>query len=401
MTASNSGNLENLKEQKLPLRDWFLLPLLSLLTVLLILGSTELIARRAFYRSPANVYDCMVMNDLSTGPRAIPNCVCREKIPETQWTEYRFNGCGHRTAMECGSRHPGAYRIVMAGSSFAVGARVQEDKTVAELLPVELTRLTGRKVELYNAAIYRVRPVTIAQRFDEVVAAKPDVILWVIAPLDIKETADVLPGGVRAAEPKGFLAKVVNRVKILFAAKSGPNPIRDIWDRSQTALVLRHYLYESQSQYVNSFLMGDDNAGYLKDAQPPDWKRHEQDFDRSAAVIEERATAAGVPLVAVLVPGRAQAAMISMGQWPAGYNPYKLGDELRTIITNHGGTYVDILPDFRAIPNPERFYLPVDGHPNAEGHAMITDILARELTRGAIPALSVDQRPKAVLENEK
>jgi len=286
----------------------------------------------------------------------------------------------------------------MAGSSFAVGARVQEDKTVAELLPVELTRMTGRKVELYNAAIYRVRPVTIAQRFNEVLAAKPDVILWVIAPLDIKETADVLPGGMRVAEPKGFVAKVLNRVKILFAAKSGPNPIRDIWDRSQTALVLRHFLYRSQSQYVNSFLMGDDNAGYLKDDQTPDWKRHEQDFDRSAAVIEERARAAGVPLVAVLVPGRAQAAMISMGQWPAGYNPYKLGDELRAIVTSHGGIYVDILPDFRAIPNPEQYYFPVDGHPDAEGHAMITDILARELTRGAIPALKTAIQPQAILE---
>jgi hypothetical protein len=116
---------------------------------------------------------------------------------------------------------------------------------------------------------------------------------------------------------------------------------------------------------------------------------HLHEFDYYVGEIEARARAAGVPLVVVLVPDRAQAAMISMGEWPAGYDPYKLGEEVRTIVVSHGGTYIDILPDFRNIPNPEQYYLPVDGHPNAEGHAIIAGLLARELTSGAIPELRV------------
>jgi hypothetical protein len=81
--------------------------------------------------------------------------------------------------------------------------------------------------------------------------------------------------------------------------------------------------------------------------------------------------------------------MISMGQWPKGEDPYKLDNELRAIITCHGGIYLDIAPDFRNIPDPEQGYLTVDGHPNTEGHAIIAGLLARELTSGAIPELRV------------
>jgi hypothetical protein len=86
--------------------------------------------------------------------------------------------------------------------------------------------------------------------------------------------------------------------------------------------------------------------------------------------------------------------MISMGEWPVGYNPYKLNDQVRSIVTSHGGIYCDILPGFRALPNPEQYYFPVDGHPNAEGHTIISALLARELTNGAVPALRVAAQPQ-------
>ena len=65
-----------------------------------------------------------------------------------------------------------------------------------------------------------------------------------------------------------------------------------------------------------------------------EWEyENSREFDSSAANIEGRAHNAGVPLVAVLVPDRTQAAMISMmDEWPNGFDPYKLGNELRNII---------------------------------------------------------------------
>ena len=66
-----------------------------------------------------------------------------------------------------------------------------------------------------------------------------------------------------------------------------------------------------------------------------------------------------------------------------------LADLVRAIETvAGGGTYVDVLSGFRSIPNPEQNYMPVDGHPTAAGHAMISGVLAQALTSGAAPALS-------------
>jgi len=105
------------------------------------------------------------------------------------------------------------------------------------------------------------------------------------------------------------------------------------------------------------------------------------------ADMELRAKVAGVPLVIAHAPDRVRAAMISSGEWPAGYDPYNLDRELRSIVESHGGTYIDILPGFRTVPNAEQYYFPVDGHPDSQGHAIISELLARELTKGIAPAL--------------
>ena len=89
--------------------------------------------------------------------------------------------------------------------------------------------------------------------------------------------------------------------------------------------------------------------------------------------------------------------MVSMGQWPQGYDPYKLDDELRAVIQANGGTYIDILSNFRKIPNPEQYYFPVDGHLDAEGHAVISGLLTESLTGGAIPALKAAPQPQIAL----
>jgi hypothetical protein len=49
MPSKDSRNSENTKEAGLPWQDWMLLPLLSLLTICLILALTELIARKTFF----------------------------------------------------------------------------------------------------------------------------------------------------------------------------------------------------------------------------------------------------------------------------------------------------------------------------------------------------------------
>lgn len=277
----------------------------------------------------------------------------------------------------------------MAGSSVALGGTVARESTFAVLLPKALSQEAGRKVELYNAARgWGFPPRFVVQNFNDVLSAEPDMILWILTPLDIE---DSMFDGEDPVAPKSATMGISGFVKLVSA-------IGRKWLESRTKSVLTHYLYEIEGkhQYVESYLRrGDSDSGFLKTQFSAAWQDRLNRFDSYAANIEGQARAAGIPLAVVYIPNRAQAAMISMGEPPAGYNPYELDDDLRTIIVSHGGIYIDILPDYRNIPNPDDNYFPIDGHPDADGHAMISQMLAKELTGGAIPALRAVAQPEA------
>src|ERR1039458_5599348 len=140
MTQSSVRDCGHEKEARLPRWDWFLLPMISLLTMALLAGSTELIARGMFTYTKTEAEDCMVLNDPSTGTRGIPGCEVWEKKGENQPVEYRFNRSGYRAEENFGPKSPGTYRIVMVGSSYAFGMRVEMREALAALLPAELSQ---------------------------------------------------------------------------------------------------------------------------------------------------------------------------------------------------------------------------------------------------------------------
>jgi hypothetical protein len=156
---------------------------------------------------------------------------------------------------------------------------------------------------------------------------------------------------------------------------------------------------ESQSQLLQR---NRTSEGQYLSATPSQARlMHLKEFDGYVADIEDRAKAAGIPVVAVILPTRIQAAMISSGQWPSNIDPFQFDNQVRAIIERHGGIYIDILQDLRTVPDAEKGFFPADGHFNEEGHAIIADLLTKELTSGAVPALRDKHDPRAVPGPEK
>lgn len=394
-----------------PHRDWIALPMVGLFSIVLIASSTEWIARRSFSESKTNLANCMVLNDSSTGPRGIPNCICDEKEPETGWVEYRLNQSGYRAGADYTEKKPGVYRIVMTGSSLAMGERVQQGESVAALLPLQLASAIGHPVELYNQAMGWGFSHNTALRFGDVLAAKPDLILWELSPMDVQRASFLLPSSYYPGSPRpdlpvnpsrSRLGKLVAFLKAPLSAKE--DKVTSLLGATSTALLLRHLLYQSQSIYVkvhltggndgSAYMGGEDGTGFLRIEPSAQWKNHLNEFDRDAAEIEQRAGEAHIPIAVVLVPDRIQATMISMGNWPTGYDPYKLIEEVRSIVTSHGGIFLDVSRGFRTLPNAEQYYLPVDGHLNASGNALLSKLLAKQLMSGAIPELEARAQPR-------
>lgn len=400
--ASRGGAVES-AEAKLPLREWIRLPVIGLFTVLLLAVSTELTARWLYPASQINFDSCFVTGDLSGEAPVKSNGVCVERIAESKFpAEYRFNSRGDR-ADNLQPKQPGVYRIVMIGSSMAMGLFVPREMSFASLLPAELTERIGHKVELYNMATggkfrggaFPTR--SSLPRVKDVVIADPDMILWVITPTDVKnadlDAPDLTSGFGTEGEKAGRWQRVWSELEAV-SARLG-SELHRRWDQTRTSVVLMHVLLSSESpdQYVDSYLKNADDAEFLRTKASGQWQHSLQAFRLEVAQIARQANEARVPLVAVLVPNRAQAAMISRGEWPHGYDPYEIGNVLRTMIESDGGRYIDILPDLRPMANPERYYFPVDGHLDPYGHAMIARLLADKLSSGAWPAL----RSKAAL----
>lgn len=382
---------EGEQNNKIARRDWILLPLLSLVTIAVILIPTEVISRKVYSESEKTLNNCLILTDSTTGVRGVPNSSCWEKISENEPVEYRFDCAGFRSSAPCGPKPPGTFRIVMTGSSVALGERVPLHEAFASLLPKELSDRDGRPVELYNEGMGFGFPRNVDRRFDAVLAAKPDLILWVLTPTDFK-LADYSYAEDSSSTNSADVGSV-SEMSLLrsFVHEHGGNPLRG------TGTALRHLLYAhaSQDRYIKLYLSAPDKAtgvfdagaGYLRTPLPAEWRHYLKVFDGYAADIGRKAKAAGVPIAAVLIPARQQVAMISSGEYPAGYDPFILDREARKIMECHGATYVSFLSHFEKMPNAERYYYAIDGHPDPEGHAVLADLIARALGNGAIPEL--------------
>jgi hypothetical protein len=261
MSASNPNNIGTKYEGKLDQWDWILLPILGLLTIVFVAVSAEAIARGLFPVSESNLGSCFAMDDPSGNSPAKPNSVCSERTAESRFpVEYRFNDRGDREDYALETKQPSTYRIVMIGSSFAMGLFIPREMTFAAILPTDLSRQTGRTVELYNEAKggkFRGGAFPIkdsALRFHETLSAEPDLILWIITPMDIENSElngpqpkpQVLVADMpRQGEKSSRLIDVWGKLRNTIAQGSFGRKLRERWEQSRSALVLKHFLITS------------------------------------------------------------------------------------------------------------------------------------------------------------
>jgi hypothetical protein len=395
LTAPPGEPVSGIAKKPIPRHDWILLPIVGLVTIAVLVAAAELLARFFFPASTADLQHCFVSKNSDEGVQGIPNGVCRDKrADEPQFVVYRLNQCGHRSELPCGSKPPATSRIVLVGSSIAFGPGVPREATYPAMLPADLSRLTGRTVDVYNEGTFGALPFhNMASHFDEIRAARPDMILWVIGIYDVEAKATQERNNPVAAEgPQSATKKTSfwDRLPGALAPQTLQTEIRSGLVKSRAGVVFRAFIsqHESERAFVSSYLAnGDREAGFLKAEPSEQWVHNESVFDQYAAAVAQQARAAHIPLFVVFAPNAAQAEMISLNAWSPEYDPYRLDRELQPVLARNGATFIDILPDFRGVQNPRQYYFPVDGHPNAGGHALLERMLLSEFSKRGLPAL--------------
>jgi hypothetical protein len=374
-------------------RDWFLLPFTAVATILLICITSEIVARCAFPKSHESSLDCLVLNDSSTGIRAIPNSVCVVKTEETRNVEYRFNRCGHRTDAECGLKPPNTYRIVVVGSSVVEGLLLPREQTIAPLLSAELSQRLGRNIEIYNTAVQLQSPRSIDLQMDRTLALKPDMILWPMTSWDFYnvELTTFARGNPQPLSLADLLAtgsENFHKQEVSAALGVTIAQVIQFVMHNRTQFMLRYLLNHSDTVFDRAAILNPEASEILRIHTSETSLQQVEQFNRCAAEIVSKTRAAHIPLVVTMLPLRLQASMIALHQGPPEFDPYQPSRFARSSVESHGATFVDIFPYFERFPSTGRYYFPGDGHPNAQANALFAWALADALTAGAVPELA-------------
>ncbi len=96
------------------------------------------------------------------------------------------------------------------------------------------------------------------------------------------------------------------------------------------------------------YLQKGNDAGFLKSELPQSWKDHLSQFGGYVAEIQAQAEKGEYTTGSVSPANRAQAIMLSLDEPPPGYNPMRLNEELSRVVSEQGGRYADVFPEFQA-----------------------------------------------------
>ena len=330
------------------------MPLISILTVLLIVGIVEVVARVVLTAQPD---DACLVPDTRLGLRYLPNCTSRIKSFESPWISNYYNACGYRTDASCGPVPKGARRVVVLGSSVAMGYLVPQQDSFATQAAEALTKRCGMPVEFQNLGGYLIFWTRVINRVNDALNLKPDAGILQVSVLDI-ERSDPGEGAVGEHEA----GPATNNLLVI---------IRNLLTQSRAWDVAQHFMFHNEGLYLSLYLHSGNKSDYLRKPLSDYWENQLRQYDTMVGTIADRFRAAGVPLALVFIPQRAQAELAAKEHGTPNVYPYELNRHLEQIASRHGIGFIDTTKLAAQAPNVGDLYYTVDGHLDGAGHRQV------------------------------
>lgn len=368
---------DSTSKRHMPRRDFVVLPLLSIATILLMFGLAEL-ACRVFW--PAREQDSCAVGDDVAGFRMRPNCTSTMKNAEGVWTTNRYNECGYRSETSCGPKPAGAIRIVLLGSSVAQGTYMPYEQTFFARAAKQISARCHTAVDVQSLGVPNASPIFVYRRLNEALALKPDVVLFVLTPFDLEQKIN--PAQL-AERNELHLRSSQPAVQL----RIGPfKRLERALLESRAVLVAQHYLLSNENTFLRLYLVYGDKADFLRTPLSAAWQKRYRDMDVIISDMAQRVRAAGAVLYVVPTPSRAEAALLSAPRRP-GIDAAAFGHWLEEIASKHGARSIDLMNTFEKIPQSENLFYVVDGHLTPEGQEVVSQQVAQKLLSGGIPGL--------------
>jgi hypothetical protein len=356
---------------RLPRRDFVLMPLIFIMTILVLLVAGE-VSARMIYKQDDSVEPCEYQ--APTGSRYRPMCTSRTKVWEGPWITQHFNACGYRSAEPCALRPPGSLRVVVVGSSTARGALVDYEESFAGRASAMLSSECGGLVDFQNLGSEPTDVDRIDLRMPEALALRPSAIVMTIGPFDLIHLKDTP----RSADSARRLER--------FTLRTAVTMLRD----SRLFLLMQYHLYSDPSFQIQAFLLNGDPADYVRRPLSAAWRHRVDDLGNLLGRITARTAPNHVPVLLFYIPERAQVALARLPSDPPGVDPFVLDPALEQVASQHGVRFFDTTKAFASAADFRSLFYLTDGHPKNGGHAA----LAGSVEQGLLsePAFAVCHR---------
>jgi hypothetical protein len=354
---------ERLAERRwhLPRRDFVLLPLIFVMTIVTLLVGGEA-AARLIYVQADDVDRCLYST--TSGPRHRPFCSSRDKVWDGPWVTQVYNACGYRTAEPCTPRPPGALRVVVLGSSVAQGSKVDYAESFAARSSAALSDECGASVDFQNLASSGEYLDRVDLRIPEALALRPSAIVMMIGVHDVMHLKEDPPPEREQAERPGPF----NLHAIL-------TTMRD----SRLVLVIEGQLYKDTAFHVRGFLLRGDAGDYVRSPLSEQWRQRVTDLGDLLGRITALTAPAQVPVLLFYFPERPQAALAAEASARPGIDPLALGEALGAEAAKQNVRFFDTTRAFAEAPDFQSLYYVTDGHPRPPGHAVLATVVQQAL----------------------
>jgi hypothetical protein len=345
---------------RLPRRDYILLPLIFVATILGLLGGGE-IAARLVYAEADGPEACEYLTP--TGFRYHPLCVSTSKLWEGPWVTQRFNDCGYPGIHSCAPRPPGAHRVAVVGSSATRGALISYPDSFAARASSTLSQRCGDLVDFQNLGTEASDVDRIDLRIPEALALKPSAIVMTIGPYDLAHLKD--PPPVPNIQKRAWHPDLRSTVLLL--------------RESRLFLLMQSHLYRDPAFQIRAFLLNGDGADYVRNPLSPVWQKRVDDFGDLLHRISVQTAPVDVPVLLFYLPERAEAALAIDRTWPPGVDPFVLPRALDAAAARNGVQFFDATEAFATAPDFQTVFYLTDGHPREGGHAALANVMEQAL----------------------
>ena len=353
------------KKPRMPRRDFIVVPLICIATLVLLIGIPELVAANTFY---AHQVDSCLRPDPVLGDRALPNCKSRYKAGEGPWAENDYNECGYRSQESCLSKPPNTFRVALIGSSTSMGYLVPYNQTFATRTEKILTDTCGRNVEFQSMGGLGYQWRRLELRFDEALKLKPDLVVATLSPFDMRVPYDLHP--VHPPAPHGLVGT-----------------IKDVVQTSSLWRAVLHYRADLPVTYLKFFLRDPTRSDYLRLPLDSFWQQQIAYTKTLVDDLAAKSRASDVPFLLVFVPMRAQAELLKYHADFPDLAPLALDEAVSKIAKDAGVPFMDFTPTLAAAKNMNPLYYALDDHVTGQGSVLLAKQLSQTIIAARYPGL--------------